>query len=68
LERAARRRRRRCFGLLTLGLSALLLPAGAILSDAGSPWDAVGIAAIGYGIGLLVAGLFLLAGHNPLDR
>jgi hypothetical protein len=28
----------------------------------------VGLAAVGYGIGLLVAGVFLAVGHNPLRR
>jgi hypothetical protein len=46
----------------------VLLIAGAILANRDSALGAIGIGALGYGIGLLVAGAALALGHNPLDR
>lgn len=61
---AARRR----LGRWLLPLAIALLGAGIALGGGSGVGRAVGLAALAYGIGLLVAALFLLAGHNPLSR
>jgi 1,4-dihydroxy-2-naphthoate octaprenyltransferase len=68
IDAADRTRRRRRFGLFVAAVAAVLLIAGAILANRDSALGAIGIGALGYGIGLLVAGAALALGHNPLDR
>jgi hypothetical protein len=53
---------------MVLAMAAVLLVAGALLAGRDDALGAVGLAALAYGIGLLVAGAWLAAGHNPLDR
>lgn len=65
---ARRRRARRRFGVIGTLLGAGLLLCGALLSGGGQALDPVGLACVAYGIGLLVAGVWLSLRHNPLDR
>jgi hypothetical protein len=53
---------------MVLAMAAVLLVVGAMLGGRNDAHRAVGLAALTYGIGLLVAGAWLAAGHNPLDR
>jgi hypothetical protein len=62
----ARRRARRRFGLIAIGFSAVLLGAGFGLS--GTSIHFVATIAIGYGIGVFVAGCFLISGWEPTRR
>jgi hypothetical protein len=59
-------RQRRRFGLGVSALGIVLAPTGLVLAGGSGVVRTVGLAAAGYGIGFLVAGLFLAAGHNPL--
>jgi hypothetical protein len=45
-----------------------LLVCGVLLSGGDEALDVIGPACVAYGIGLLVAGVWLALGHNPLDR
>ncbi|MCA1681206.1 MAG: hypothetical protein LC777_20825 [Actinobacteria bacterium] len=62
------RRARRRFGVVALVLGGALAIAGAALVDRTGVAGAVGLAALAQGIGLVVAGVFLTVGHNPLER
>ncbi len=48
--------------------AVVLLIAGALLAGRNDALGAMGLAALAYGVGLLVAGVWLAAGHNPLAR
>jgi hypothetical protein len=62
-ERVSGRRRR--FGLVVLAVGVLLSVAGVVLLGEAGVLEVIAIAALAYGIGLLVSGVFLAAGWRP---
>jgi hypothetical protein len=68
IDTAEHERRRRRFGIYVAALGALLLLAGTLLANRESVFGVVGIGCLAYGTGLLVAGVWLALGHNPLER
>lgn len=66
-ERERRRRRRRFVAQLS-PVAGTLLVLGVVFADEGGALGAVGLVALGQGIGLAVALGWLAAGHNPLSR
>lgn len=46
-------------------LAVVLIAVGAVLARGSGVAATVGVAAVGYGIGCLVAGVFMAIGHNP---
>jgi hypothetical protein len=60
--------RSRRFGLAVSVLGLLLSVAGVMLLGDAGVLAVIGIAALGYGIGFLVAGVFLAAGWRPGHR
>lgn len=62
------RTRRRRFAIRFAPIAVLLIVAGVILGGGSGVVHAVGLAAIGYGIGLGVALTWLAAGRNPVAR
>ena len=68
IDPTERKRQRRRFGILAATFGALLVVAGTLIANRDSALGAVGIACLGYGIGLLIAGATLAIGHNPLNR
>jgi hypothetical protein len=62
-----RRRVRRRFGVTSALFVAGLLVFGVLLSGGDGALDAVGLACVAYGIGLLVAGVWFALGQSPLD-
>jgi hypothetical protein len=65
LESQRKAPRSRRFGLAVSVLGLLLSVAGVVLLGDAGVLEAIGIAALGYGIGLMVAGVFLAAGWRP---
>ena len=63
-----RTRRRRRFGILAAAMGALFLLAGTQFANRDGVLEVVGMVSLAYGVGLVVAGLALALGHNPLDR
>jgi hypothetical protein len=59
---------RRRFGVAALALGAMLTGVGAALADASGVVAVIGIVALAQGLGLLIAGVLLALGHNPLGR
>ncbi len=68
VTRAAARGRRRRLGRMLAPLAVLLLVVGAWLADEGGAAGAVGLVALAQGIGLAVAVVSFLLGHNPLSK
>jgi hypothetical protein len=58
----------RRFGLAVSVLGLLLSVAGVMLLGDAGVLEAIGIGALGYGIGFLVAGVFLATGWRPGNR
>lgn len=56
---------RRWYAKLAVGLAVLMLGGGALMVSAGGGLRDLGVLAIGYGIGVFVAGCFLFAGWEP---
>jgi hypothetical protein len=63
-----RLRRRRRFALRLVPLAVLLLVIGVAFSGKGGVADDLGIVALGQGIGLAVALIWLGFGYNPLRK
>ena len=63
IDPVVRRRARRTHALTAIVIAVVLLVGGAVLTGTGA--HTIGIIALGYGIGVLVAGGFLLAGWEP---
>lgn len=60
-----RRAERRWFARLAIALAVVLIGGGALLVTVGGGARDFGVLAIGYGIGVFVAGCFLFAGWEP---
>jgi hypothetical protein len=63
-----RKQRRRRFRLASLALSGVLTGVGATPADGAGAAEALGLAGLAQGIGLVVAGASSAIGHDPLDR
>ena len=62
---ADRRTARRWYARIAIALAVVLIGGGALMVDAGGSVGDFGVLAIGYGIGVFVAGCFLFAGWEP---
>ena len=60
-RRAARRR----YARIAIAIAVILIAGGALMVNAGGSVGDFGVLAIGYGIGVFVAGCFLFAGWEP---
>ena len=65
---SGRRRSAQRFAVLSAPPALVLVVGGFILTRGGSTSHDFGIIAIGYGMGIGVATVFLAFGHNPLRR
>jgi len=63
-----RRRRRRRFAVPLVPVAVSLLMLGVVFADDDGVLGTVGLVALAQGIGLAVALIWLVAGHNPLSR
>ena len=66
-EREPNRRPKR-FAVSAIAAGVALVVGGALLARSPGVTRTVGLAMLGYGIGLLVAGAFLALGQDPLRR
>jgi len=62
----SRRSRRRRFGFWAIVFGVLWGAAGTALAPASGVFGTLGLAVLAQGIGLVVAGVWLAFGHNPL--
>lgn len=60
-----RRSARRWYARIAIALAVVLIGGGALMAKAGGTARDLGVLAIGYGIGVFVAGCFLFAGWEP---
>ena len=67
-DQRRRDRARRRFAAGAAALACALLLGGLLLTRSAGVLGVLGIAAVGYGIGVAVAAAFLAVGHNPLSR
>ena len=67
-ERGRVLRRRRRVALQLIPVALLLVGGGIALGSGGGVLHVVGLGAVGYGVGLAVALVWLAAGHDPIAR
>jgi hypothetical protein len=68
IDESERRHSRRRFGFYILVLATAFLIAGVIMSQHSGDLGSLGQFCLADGIGLAVAGAYLVLGRNPLDR
>jgi hypothetical protein len=49
-------------------VGAVLVASGVLLAPRAGVWEAVGLVALGQGLGLLVAAVFIALDRNPFQR
>jgi hypothetical protein len=68
IEHHDRRRTRRRYATVCAGIATGLLVGGFLLSDGAGATRDLGVIALGYGIGVAVAAVFLAFGYDPRRR
>jgi hypothetical protein len=65
MDDSDRRRSRRRYAAACGAISIVLLVAGLLLARSDGATHVLGVAAVGYGVGIAVAAVFLRSGYQP---